>query len=70
VRAATGFAIGGVSPVGLAGEPALLFDADLLRFGTIWPAAGSPNHVFSTTPAELLRLTGAQTADTKEDSPP
>ncbi len=70
VRAATGFAIGGVSPLGLAGGATLLFDEDLLRFATIWPAAGSPNHVFSTTPAELLRLTGARTADIKEDSPP
>ncbi len=63
VRSATGFAIGGVSPVGLAGAPTLLLDRDLLRFTEIWAAAGHPNGVFRLTPQELKRLTGAPWAD-------
>ena len=63
VKAQTGFAIGGVSPVGLQGEPTLLLDRELQRFVEIWAAAGHPNGVFRLTPADLQRLTGADWAD-------
>ena len=65
VKARTGFAIGGVSPVGLIdGDGAtLLLDAQLQRFDRIWAAAGHPNGVFSLTPAALHRMTGAQWAE-------
>lgn len=63
VRERTGFAIGGVSPVALAGAPLLFIDRELLRFDAIWAAAGHPNGVFRLTPAELLALTGAPLAD-------
>ena len=63
VKSRTGFAIGGVSPVGLAGEPTLLLDRELQRFGEIWAAAGHPNGVFRLSPQDLQRLTGAQWAD-------
>ena len=63
VKSRTGFAIGGVSPVGLLGEPVLLLDRDLQRFAQIWAAAGHPNGVFSLTPQDLQRLTGAPWAD-------
>ena len=63
VKSRTGFAIGGVSPVGLAGDPALLLDRELQRFGEIWAAAGHPNGVFRLSPQDLQRLTGAQWAD-------
>jgi prolyl-tRNA editing enzyme YbaK/EbsC (Cys-tRNA(Pro) deacylase) len=63
VRERTGFAIGGVSPVALGGEPVLLLDRDLQRFEVIWAAAGHPNGVFRLTPAELHALTGAPWAD-------
>ena len=63
VRAATGYAIGGVPPVGHAGPVTLLLDRDLWAFDTIWAAAGTPNAVFRLTPAELARLTGAAFAD-------
>jgi prolyl-tRNA editing enzyme YbaK/EbsC (Cys-tRNA(Pro) deacylase) len=63
VKSRTGFAIGGVSPVGLAGEPVLLLDRDLQRFAQIWAAAGHPNGVFPLTPQDLQRLTGAPWAD-------
>ncbi len=63
VRAATGYAIGGVPPVGHATPPAVLLDRDLTQFETIWAAAGTPNAVFRLTPAELARLTGAGFSD-------
>lgn len=63
VKERTGFAIGGVSPLALAGEPLLLIDRELLRFDEIWAAAGHPNGVFRLTPFELQRLTGAPLAD-------
>jgi prolyl-tRNA editing enzyme YbaK/EbsC (Cys-tRNA(Pro) deacylase) len=59
VRAVTGFAIGGVSPVGHLTPPLLLLDEDLQALDPIWAAAGSPTHVFRTTAADLHRLTGA-----------
>ncbi len=68
VRAATGFAIGGVAPVGLLGSPLLLFDRDLLALHPIWAAAGSPSHVFSTEAETLLRITGAPVADIRQES--
>ena len=67
VKAATGFSIGGVSPVGHAaadGQAPLLFiDAELFRFDLIWAAAGHPNGVFRLSPAELLALTSAPVVD-------
>jgi prolyl-tRNA editing enzyme YbaK/EbsC (Cys-tRNA(Pro) deacylase) len=56
----TGFAIGGVPPVGHACEPLTLIDADLLQFSEIWAAAGTPNAVFRLTPTDLIRLTGGR----------
>ena len=46
VRQATGFAIGGVAPVGHLTPPMVLMDEDLLALDPIWAAAGSPSHVF------------------------
>ncbi len=57
VREATGFAIGGVPPVGHATAPIALIDEALMGFEAIWAAAGTPNAVFRLTPAELLGLT-------------
>lgn len=65
VRAETGFAIGGVAPVGHTGAVTLLIDADLQQFPEIWAAAGAPNAVFRLTPAELVGVTGGQVADVK-----
>jgi prolyl-tRNA editing enzyme YbaK/EbsC (Cys-tRNA(Pro) deacylase) len=62
VRQTTGFAIGGVSPVGHLAPPMLLLDEDLLALDPIWAAAGSPRHVFRTNAAALLRITGARVA--------
>ena len=63
VKAATGFSIGGVSPVGHTQAPVTLIDRDLLRFDEIWAAAGHPHGVFRLHPDDLLHLTGAPLAD-------
>jgi len=63
VRAATGYAIGGVPPLGHATPLVVLVDEDLLRFERIWAAAGTPNAVFELTPDELLRISGGRLAD-------
>ena len=63
VKAATGFSIGGVSPVAHARTPVILIDAQLFRFDRIWAAAGHPHAVFPLSPAELLELTGAPMAE-------
>ena len=63
IRAQTGFAIGGVSPVGHLSPPRAWLDPRLLDFGTVWAAAGTPRHVFALNPADLPRISGAQVAD-------
>jgi prolyl-tRNA editing enzyme YbaK/EbsC (Cys-tRNA(Pro) deacylase) len=72
VRAATGYAIGGTPPFGHARDLPVLVDRHLTGFEVIWPAAGTPHHVFPITPADLLRATGGQVADVTlaEDGPP
>jgi prolyl-tRNA editing enzyme YbaK/EbsC (Cys-tRNA(Pro) deacylase) len=62
VRETTGFAIGGVPPVGHVQPPLTLIDEDLFRFAAIWAAAGTPNAVFRLTPAELKQLTDGEIA--------
>src|SRR6185437_285490 len=69
VREATGFAIGGVAPVGHLTQPLTLIDEDLLKLDPIWAAAGSPSLVFRTTAAELLRLSGAKPARVRQANP-
>lgn len=66
VRDVTGFAIGGVAPLGHLTPPVVLVDEDLFAYDRVWAAAGSPMHVFATTPAELLRISGGRKADVKE----
>lgn len=60
VRENTGFAIGGVPPIGHAVPPLVLIDADLLALDAIWAAAGTPNAVFRLTPAQLVSMTGGR----------
>lgn len=59
-REATGFAIGGIPPIGHAVPPLVLIDADLMGLDAIWAAAGTPNAVFRLTPAELIAITGGR----------
>lgn len=63
VRGATGFPIGGVPPFGHRRALRTFVDADLLGHGEIWAAAGTPTSVFRLTPDDLVRATGAITAD-------
>ncbi len=65
VRRETGFAIGGVAPVGLAAPLTIYIDADLLQFDEIWSAAGTPHAVFPMPPADLAALTGGQVVSIK-----
>jgi prolyl-tRNA editing enzyme YbaK/EbsC (Cys-tRNA(Pro) deacylase) len=58
VRDATGFAIGGVAPVGLKTDMPIVIDVSLKRFATIYAAAGHPHYVFATNMNELKKLTG------------
>ncbi|MEL6648288.1 MAG: YbaK/EbsC family protein, partial [Pseudomonadota bacterium] len=62
IRAQTGFAIGGVSPVGHLTQPRAFFDPRLCDFDQVWAAAGTPRHVFGIAPDELLRISGASKA--------
>lgn len=66
VRAATGFAIGGVPPVAHATPLKLLIDRDLLQYTELWAAAGTPNSVFRITPEQLVAVTSGAVADIVE----
>lgn len=60
VRESTGFAIGGVPPLGHTQPIETFVDEDLMNFAEIWAAAGTPNALFRLTPADLVRLTKGQ----------
>jgi prolyl-tRNA editing enzyme YbaK/EbsC (Cys-tRNA(Pro) deacylase) len=65
VRAATGYAIGGVPPFGYKLPRHTFIDQDLQQYDKIWAAAGTPNAVFPLTPVELLAATGGKVAEVK-----
>ncbi len=67
VRSSTGFAIGGIPPVGHAVQPVVVIDQDLLEHPSIWAAAGHPNSLFELNPAHLERMTGGTVANVRED---
>ena len=60
VRQATGFAIGGVPPLGHAAPLRTLVEQSLAAYAELWAAAGHPHTVFRLSYAELLRITGGQ----------
>jgi prolyl-tRNA editing enzyme YbaK/EbsC (Cys-tRNA(Pro) deacylase) len=66
VRAATGFAIGGVPPFGH--DVPVLFDEELLSHERVWAAAGDPHSLFEVDPRELCRCTGGRVASVGEAS--
>jgi prolyl-tRNA editing enzyme YbaK/EbsC (Cys-tRNA(Pro) deacylase) len=68
VREATGFAIGGVPPLGHRRPLPVYVDRDLLGFDEVWAAAGTPNAVFPISPGELVRVTNGRVADVKVDA--
>ncbi|NUB43023.1 YbaK/EbsC family protein [Fertoebacter nigrum] len=63
IRAHSGFAIGGVAPLGHLTEFPCYMDRHLLSFAQVWAAAGTPRHIFAIAPDVLLRVTGAKVAD-------
>lgn len=65
VRAVTGFAIGGVPPLGHVEKMETYLDEDLLQYATIWAAAGTPNAIFELTPVQLQSMTGGRTVGVK-----
>ena len=62
VREVTGYAIGGVPPLGHTSEMATFVDEDLLRLGAVWAAAGHPRSLFRLDPHDLPRLSGGRVA--------
>lgn len=62
VREHTGFAIGGVPPIGHRGPMVTFIDEDLLKRTELWAAAGHPNSLFRLTPDELVRMSGGKVA--------
>ena len=62
VRAATGFAVGGVPPLGHARPLRCFVDDALLAHQVVWAAAGTPMHVFSVSPGALVAAAGAEVA--------
>jgi prolyl-tRNA editing enzyme YbaK/EbsC (Cys-tRNA(Pro) deacylase) len=65
VRSVTGFAIGGVPPIGHAQPMDTYLDEDFLAFGTIWAAAGTPKAIFELTPQDLQEMTGGKVVRVK-----
>src|SRR6476659_6053959 len=61
-RRVTGYAIGGVPPLGHAGEVPIVMDESLLRWPLIYAAAGAPDALFPVEPNLLARVTGARLA--------
>ncbi|MBA4370761.1 MAG: hypothetical protein C0418_04200 [Coriobacteriaceae bacterium] len=69
VRAATGYAIGGVSPFDLPPELPVLIDETLSRFEELFPAGGTPNTMLRMSLAELVGLTGGRMARISHEAP-
>lgn len=66
-KEATGYAIGGVPPLGHASKLQVFVDETLLAYDRVWAAAGHPHSVFAIEPAELVRASGGQVVDLKQD---
>ena len=67
VREATGYAIGGVPPLGLATQMRIFIDPDLLQYNEVWAAAGTWNDVFAINPELLALITGGLMVDLKRN---
>ena len=65
VRTVTGYAIGGIPPLGHTQKIETYLDEDLLQYATIWSAAGTPNAVFELPAASLQAMTGGKVVRVK-----
>jgi prolyl-tRNA editing enzyme YbaK/EbsC (Cys-tRNA(Pro) deacylase) len=65
VRNVTGFAIGGVPPIGHLQPMETYIDEDLLQHTELWAAAGTPNSLFKLTPQELEKMTAGRIVNVK-----
>ncbi len=63
IRSRTGFAIGGVAPVGHLSPIRTFIDRRLLEFDSVWAAGGTPRHIFCIDPHDIQRITGAEVAE-------
>lgn len=70
VRDATGYVIGGIPPLGHANRLTTFCDRDLLRYSTVWAAAGTPDTVFAVPPDALVAATGATVCDLAAEPTP
>lgn len=68
VREETGFAIGGVAPIGHLVPIPVYMDTALLGYETVWAAAGRPDSVFSVDPKALAEAIGAEPIDVMPDA--
>ena len=67
VRTTTGFAIGGVPPVGHVQPLETYIDEDLLQYTDVWAAAGTPNAVFQLPSSDLIKITGGKIVRVKPE---
>ena len=67
VRAATGYPIGGVPPLGLATQMRVFIDPDLLQYSEVWAAAGTWNDVFAINPTSLAQVCGGVVVDLRRN---
>ena len=65
VRAVTGFAIGGVPPIGHIQHMETYIDEDFLQYETIWAAAGTPNAIFELETGDLQKMTDGRVVRVK-----
>ena len=63
VREATGYAIGGIPPIGHPAPIPTWIDRDLLAYDVVWAAAGTPDAVFPIAPADLVRASAGVVGD-------
>lgn len=63
VRAATGYAIGGIPPLAHAQQMRTFVDRNLAQYATVYAAGGTPHAMFPIAPADLVRVCGGTLAD-------
>jgi prolyl-tRNA editing enzyme YbaK/EbsC (Cys-tRNA(Pro) deacylase) len=66
VQSKTGFAVGGVAPIGHDCQVTTVIDSALLPLDPLWAAAGSPMHAFRTTAEQLIRVTNGTVAEVRQ----